>query len=253
MKVRFEPFGVTTQAEAGTSLLDVAIAAGVEIESVCGGQGTCGKCRVIATNGLSAVTEVEEQELTEAERQAGYRLACQAIVQDDVQVVVPEESRISRVSILSEGVQHKVKPDPWVHRFTLQVPEATLKDQISDLENVARCWEDANGCRFAPTLRALRQLPHALREREGHITVFCVDDRIVRIEAGDGPRRILGIAFDIGTTTVVGYLMDLGTGETLAVSSLLNPQTRYGDDVVSRIQFSTKGDEYESEDGMSGL
>jgi uncharacterized 2Fe-2S/4Fe-4S cluster protein (DUF4445 family) len=240
MKIRFEPAGVTTEVEPGLTILEAADAAGVEIESVCGGQGTCGKCKVIASGQLSAPNDQEAEALAADELGQGYRLACQAVILGDVQVVVPEESRISRVSILQEGVQGKVRLDPWVRRQTLRVPPATLEDQISDLANVTRTWAAQNGVELPLTLRALRQLPGALREQDGLITAITVDDCIVRVEAGNGPARLLGIAFDIGTTTVVGYLLDLESGAQLAVSSLLNPQTRYGDDVVSRIDFSTR-------------
>lgn len=239
MKVRFEPFGVTKQVDAGITLLDAANAAGVEIESICGGRGTCAKCKVIAPHGLAAPTSQELKKLTEDELRAGYRLACQAVIESDVEVVVPEESRRSRVSILQEGVQSDIPFEPWVRRHILHVPEATLEDQIPDLLNVARSWPEHSSA-LTCSLRALRQLPSALRAKGGHITLVTVDDCVVRIEAGDAPRHLLGIAFDIGTTTVVGYLMDLESGAQLAVSSLLNPQTRYGDDVVSRIDYSAR-------------
>ncbi len=239
MKVRFEPFGVTTQVEAGKTLLAAAIAAGVEVEAVCGGHGTCGKCRVIASGGLESLTPQEQKKLTPAELLAGYRLACQAVVTGDVEVVVPEESRISRVSILSEGTVRPFRLHPWVRRHTLQVPDATLENQTPDLTNVRQVWQKQNQSKFVPTLRALRQLPFALREQGGKLTVIEADECIIDIEAGDGPQHVLGVAVDIGTTTIVGYLMDLETGKQLAVSSLLNPQTRYGDDVVSRIDFAT--------------
>ena len=237
MKIRFEPSGVTIHIDAGKTLLEAAMAAGVEIEAVCGGRGTCGKCRVLATGGLAPATSSELAKLTPAELAAGYRLACQAVIEADTQVVVPEESRISRVSILSEGVQRAFQFSPWVKRHSLQIPEATLENQISDLENIQRVWEREANARFAPTLRALRQLPDALRAQAGKVTVVTADDSIIDIQAGTGPERVLGIAFDIGTTTIVGYLLDLETGHQIAVSSLLNPQTRYGDDVVSRINF----------------
>ena len=248
MRARFEPAGVTTEVEAGASLLDAASAVGVGIESVCGGRGTCGKCKVIATSGLSPLTDLERRGLSEEELRAGYRLACQALVVSDVEVFVPEESRIMRASILVEGVQRALPLEPWVRRHTLQVPEASLEDQTADLDAVARRWQAEVGGAFSPTLSALQQLPWALRAREGQITLIQVDDRVVRIDPGSGPDRLLGVAFDIGTTTVVGYLMDLETGQQLAVSSRLNPQTRYGDDVVSRIAFSTS-----REDGLQTL
>lgn len=242
MNVRFEPTGVIVEVEAGVTLLEAANAAGIEIETVCGGRGTCAKCKVIAGDGMSPLTALEAKGLTEAEIRAGYRLACQAVVESDVEVTVPEASRISRVSILSEGIEGSLQLEPWVRRLVLQVPAATLEDQVSDLENVARCWRAQANVAFKPALRALRQLPLALRKREGRISLVQVDDLVVWIGAGDSPKRLLGIAFDIGTTTVVGYLMDLESGEQLAVSSMLNPQTRCGDDVVSRIDFASQNE-----------
>ena len=240
MRIRFEPAGVTTEVEVGRILLEAADAAGVGIESVCGGQGTCAKCKVLASGSLSVPNDLELDGLTPTELAEGYRLACQAVITGDLQVMVPEGSRISQVSILQEGVQGAAQLQPWVHRHTLRVSPATLEDQISDLANVSRTWQQQNGAELSLTLRALRQLPFALRERDGHITAIAVDEQSVRMEAGDGPAHLLGIAFDIGTTTVVGYLLDLESGKQLAVSSLLNPQTRYGDDVVSRIEFSMR-------------
>lgn len=176
--------------------------------------------------------------MTAAELLAGYRLACQAVVAGDVEVVVPEESRVSRVSILSEGTVRPFELRPWVRRHTLQVPDATLENQTPDLTNVSQVWQEQNQTKFTPTLRALRQLPFALRAQGGKLTAIEVDERVIHIEAGDSLQHALGLAVDIGTTTVVGYLLDLETGKQLAVSSLLNPQTRHGGDVVSRIDFA---------------
>ena len=248
MKIRFEPSGVSTDAKAGQTLLQVAIAAGVEIEAVCGGRGTCGKCRVIASGGLAEPTALELSALTAEELAAGYRLACQAVIESDVQVVVPEESRISRVSILTSGVQGNHTFEPWVQRHTIGVPPATLGNQIPDLDNLTRACPELCGRPLNVAVRALRQLPFALRAQDWHISLVRVDDEIVRIEPDGDLDQLLGIAFDIGTTTIAGYLVDLESGEQLAVSSMLNPQTRFGDDVVSRIEHSTSG-----EDGLREL
>ena len=247
MRVRFKPFGHRVDVMANTSLLEAANAAGVEIEAICGGRGTCGKCRVVVDAGrypdsLSPHTEAERKHLTDAERAQGYRLACQARVLGDVEVTVAEEARITQVSILAEGIGAATAGDPWVRRHHLLVPEATLEEQIADLDNVARVWQAQAKGALRPALCALQQLPRALRECGGRLTALQVDDEIVRFEAGDGPERLLGIAFDIGTTTVVGYLMDLESGEQLAFSSRLNPQTRYGDDVVSRIDYASRAE-----------
>jgi uncharacterized 2Fe-2S/4Fe-4S cluster protein (DUF4445 family) len=235
MRIRFQPYGVRAEAEAGATILQVAQQAGVEIEAVCGGRGTCGKCRVIARGPLGPMTEREQDALSPTEVEQGYRLACQAVALGDVDVVIPEESRLSRVSILSAGASEEIELDPWVRRIPLRLSAATLEDQLPDLENVQRAAEATLGHRLVLTLGALQQLPSALRQDGGQLTLIQVDDEVVMAHAGAGPERLLGVAFDIGTTTIVGYLLDLETGEQLAVSSRLNPQTRYGDDVVSRI------------------
>jgi len=238
MRVRFQPSGVRVEAAAGQTVLQAAIAGGVAIESVCGGRGTCGKCRVIAAEGLAPLTEVERSRLTSEEVALGYRLACQAVITGDVSVVVPEESRVSQVSILSEGVRGAATFDPWVAVQSVQVGSATLADQVADMDALQRALTAAGVAGLRPTLAALRQLPAALRAAEGRVQVIAADGDMVRIVPGSDPAPLLGIAFDIGTTTVVGYLIDLRSGEQLAVASLLNPQTRYGDDVVSRIGYA---------------
>lgn len=250
-KIRFQPSGVTARVEAGKTLLDAALAAGVEIETVCGGRGTCAKCRVIAAGALDEPTHLEVRGLTPDELARGYRLACQAVVRGDVAVIVPEESRVSRVSILSQGAVREVPLDPWVRRHAITVPEASLEDQASDLQRLERAWRAQCGADLPPLgLRALRQLPAAVREGQGSVTLVVANGaeapghggmasaRVIRVEPQGAPSRLLGMAFDIGTTTVVGYLVDLETGEQIAVSSLLNPQTRYGDDVVARIDHA---------------
>ncbi len=240
MRIQFQPQGVRVEVEAGQTLLQAASAAGVAVEAVCGGRGTCGKCRVIATEGLAPLTETERARLTPEDLAMGYRLACQAVIVGDVAVVVPEESRIAQVSILADGVRGGAAFEPWLAAHRIQVPEASLRDQIADLDNLQRALAREGVTGLRPTLAAVRQLPAALRQDGGRVQVIVADGDIVRIVPGGDPVPLLGVAFDIGTTTVVGYLMDLRTGEQLAVASLLNPQTRYGDDVVSRIGFSSE-------------
>ena len=142
MIVRFEPSGVRTEIEAGHTILEAATAAGVEIESVCGGRGTCSKCKVVAPHGLAAPTAHERHGLSADELARGYRLACQAVITGNVDVMVPDESRRSRVSILAEGARRDFEVDPWVRRLTLRVPAATLEDQLPDWRNVQRALGD---------------------------------------------------------------------------------------------------------------
>ncbi len=244
MYVKFEPFGKEVIVSANETILEAATSAGIRIESVCGGYGTCGKCRVQRLEGkLSEPTSSERATLSEEELEAGYRLACQARILSDARMMIPKESIVSEVSILSEGIDRSLAVDPWVKRHHICVPETDLREQLSDLENLTRAWPMLGQNGLTPTIGALRQLPKALRAGEGQISLVEADGRIIEVEANHRGGPLLGIAFDIGTTTIVGYLLDLETGEQIAVSSCLNPQTRYGDDVVSRIAYADQGED----------
>jgi len=144
-KVSFQPAGATIRVAAGKTVLEAATAAGVAIDAVCGGRGTCGKCRVIASGALEAPTHLERRGLAVDDLARGYRLACQAVVRGDVVVTVPEESRVTEVRILSEGGLQEAAHDPWVRRHTLTVPAPSLEEQASDLERLARAWRAAYG------------------------------------------------------------------------------------------------------------
>lgn len=241
MPVRFLPQDTWHETHSGETILQAADRAGIAIESVCGGYGTCGKCRVIVVEGnLGDLTEAELLSLSKEEQRNGYRLACQARLDgiSRVTLSIPDEARHEAVHILSAGIDNNRPVDPWVTRHYLRVPAAELEDQTADLDALERAWRAVETAPLSLSLRALRQLPRALREENGLVTLTRVDETIVRVESGRRDEPLLGIAYDIGTTTVVGYLMNLSTGEELAVSSELNPQTRHGDNVISRIQYA---------------
>lgn len=238
MQVRFQPGDAVFDAEAGETILAVADRAGVAIERVCGGRGTCGKCLVLVSGDVSEPTDSEKRHLSPQELAQGHRLACQARILGDLEVSIPDASQVAAVSILTGGIANHDPIEPWVRRHLLVVPPASLQDQVADLEAVQRAWAQRHEGALKLALPAMRQLPDALRAQGGEIALLQVDDEVVGVWPGHGPGRLLGVAFDIGTTTVVGYLMDLESGQELAVASELNPQTRFGDDVVSRIQYA---------------
>ena len=239
MRVKFQPSGALVEVAEGTSLLAASRQAGVALESPCGGRGTCGKCRVIVDGDAGPLTDAEQRHLSLEEIQAGYRLACQAVVASDLLVRVPEGSQVYSVSILSQGLTREVALEPWVRRATLYVPPSTLEDQASDLAALQKAWQQQGFDDLSVSLGALRRLPAALRQEDGLVTLILADGELIEILPGADEGPVLGMAYDIGTTTIVGYLLDLTTGRELAVASLLNPQTQYGDDVVSRIQHIT--------------
>ncbi len=241
MPVRFVPHDTWHDTYDGETVLQAADRAGIAIERVCGGRGTCGKCRVVLEKGtLGAHTEAEMRSLSEEERRNGYRLACQARLESASRVIlsIPDEARHEAVHILASGIDNVRPVDPWVTRYHLSVPAAELEDQTADLDALDRAWRAVESTPLRLSLQALRQLPRALRGANGLVTLNRVDETVIRVESGHNSEPLLGMAYDIGTTTVVGYLMDLSTGEELAVSSELNPQTKHGDNVISRIQYA---------------
>jgi len=244
IRVIFRPAGRSARVPKGTLLTAAANQIGVPIEQVCGGKGTCGKCKVKLLSGmLSPVGPAESRHLSPDELAAGYRLACQAAALSDVSVEVAWASAAAGVSILVEGLLEPVALEPLVEKTVVQVPKASLEDQVGDYEALLRVLSHGGGSPLRPTLGALRELPEAVRAADGLVTVVHADGSLLSIEQGDTRDALYGFACDIGTTTVVGYLLDLTTGERLAVAATLNPQTRFGDDVVSRIEVAQRSAE----------
>jgi uncharacterized 2Fe-2S/4Fe-4S cluster protein (DUF4445 family) len=241
VRLVFRPAGRTLQVPRGTLITTAANQAGVAIEQVCGGKGTCGKCKVRMLSGeLGPVSESERRHLSEQELAGGYRLACQAAVLEDASIEVPWAAAMAGVSILVEGVLEPVLADPLVQKSTLRVPSPTLADQVADYEALRRLLPASPEDAARPTVGALRELPGALRAAGGLLTVVRSGDLLISVEPGDSRGSLYGFACDIGTTTVVGYLLDLTSGRRMAVASTLNPQTRFGDDVVSRIEVARR-------------
>lgn len=243
IEVIFQPEGRTVEVAEGTTILEAAYLAGVPLEGVCGGKGTCGKCEVRAKGKLSPPVASERRTLG-GKLSLGARLACQAKVLGRVVVEVPGASLRLGQKILKEGVTRSVPLDPMVKKHFLCLPNPSLSDQRTDLERVS----DALGEGRAAELNALRELPSVVRRNGFRVTAVAVDGTLVAVEGGDTSGRCFGVAFDVGTTTLVGYLLDLSTGEEVGVSAAMNPQVACGDDVISRIGYLI-----EQEDGLERL
>ena len=215
---------------AGVTLFDAASWNGIAIDSTCGGHGTCRKCKVRVTEGDVPVSRLDPRAFDADELRAGWRLACRAPATGDVRVTVPPLA--TRPKAATVGVGRQVILRPAVQKRCVQLPEPTLGDQRTDLERLLAALDD-----LEPTvdLHALRALPRALRAADFRVTAVLVDDVLIDVEPGDTTGRAFGIAFDLGTTTVVATLMDLTTGTPTGVASILNPQQPLGGDVISRI------------------
>ena len=252
--VTFLPDEKTVQAAAGKSILEAAIVAGIPINSVCAGEGVCGKCRVLVKSGK---VEAEANGfLSRRDIQRGMALACHTYIHGDVVVEVPLESRISGVPQLASedairfgriservGEGAAFAHDPLAAREYLELPEPTITDNIADQE---RIYRELSMRREIPAMQMglaiLQKLPELLRESGWKVTAMLGyrggTTEVMEIEPGDTSARHLGIALDVGTTTVVAHLVDLRSSETVATKAKYNSQISLGDDVISRIMYS---------------
>ncbi|MGC1122686.1 MAG: ASKHA domain-containing protein [Candidatus Methanofastidiosia archaeon] len=234
LQITFQPSGKRLLVEPGHTVLEAAHAAGIQVRAECGGKGLCGKCKV-QLSGYEGYTEEEMEFFSQNELRRGFRLACQAIVDKNLTVYIPEESLARKQRILVEGVTRKIILAPNVKKIFLKLPEPSLEDNRTDVERLRDSVEYDIG---SVSLEALNQIPGAMRDSRFEVTLILLGDELVGCERGDTSDRCFGVAFDIGTTTVVGYLMDLNTGEQRAVKARMNPQISHGDDVISRINFA---------------
>jgi uncharacterized 2Fe-2S/4Fe-4S cluster protein (DUF4445 family) len=243
----FQPDGRTVDASAGETLLEAARKAGLDLNAPCGGVGVCGNCKVQVTAGDAPVTEGEQDHFTEDELSAGMRLACQFVVVSNVTCVVPESTRLAAQKILDAGVERSVELDPVVTKQHVVTSAPELPDQRSDADRLAAAMKPPRESLRIP-LHTLRGLPTLLRHANFDVTVVAMDGEVVCVEPGDTTSQCFGVAFDVGTTTVVGTLVDLRAGKDLAVAGRTNPQIAYGDDVVSRIAYASS-----EKDGLAVL
>lgn len=234
--VTFEPSGRRAVCSHGQSLQEAARQAGLFLSSICGGQGTCGKCRVQVQGDLYPFTASELALLSAEERQAGYRLACQARLRGPAVVFFPFAEQVAYKAAL---LGSPPPPAPNIRKVHLRLSPPSLSDQRPDLERL----REALGL---PTLEvepvALRNLSLTLRRADWDVTAVLVGGRLVAVEEGDTCDRAYGVAFDLGTTTVAAYLLDLNTGEQRAASVALNRQGVYGEDVLSRLDRAHAGE-----------
>jgi uncharacterized 2Fe-2S/4Fe-4S cluster protein (DUF4445 family) len=214
----------------GVTLFDAASWNGIAIDSTCGGHGTCKKCRVRIIGDPPAPSSLDLRAYTAGEIRDGWRLACRTIATRDTQVEVPPLT--TRPKAATVGVGRQVILRPAVQKRYLELAEPSLADQPSDAERVLAQLEDLEP---RAELAVLRTLGRTLREADYKVTAVVVDDVLIAVEPGDTTARRFGIAYDLGTTTVVATLLDLSTGTPAGVESALNAQQPFGADVITRI------------------
>jgi len=262
-RIRFQPDGHETAVEEGTTLLEAARRTGVYVGAICGGEGVCGKCRVIVREG-----EVEGEStefLTRDEIRRGYVLACQVVPKSDLAVEVPPESRlvgyegIGRDSERFRDFAHRgaerlpAQRWPVVEKLFLELPEPTLDNPTADQERLLEAVAKRRPGPLQMGLKVVRELPATLRKCEARrsswtwkwdgrvtATVALRNDvhEVICVEQGDTSDRSFGLALDVGTTTVVAHLVDLTSGTTREAAAKYNSQIEYGADVINRINYT---------------
>ena len=214
----------------GVTLFDAASWNGIAIDSTCGGHGTCKKCRVRFKADPPVPTSLDLRAYTTQEIKDGWRLACRTLATTDADVEVPPLT--TRPKAATVGVGRQVILRPAVRKRYLELAEPSLADQLTDLERVIGELTDLNP---AADLAVLRTLGTTLRQSDFKVTAVVADETLIAVEPGDTTGRAFGLAFDLGTTTVVATLLDLTTGTPVAVESMLNKQQPFGADVIARI------------------
>ena len=262
--ITFLPWKKKVSVEPGTDLLSAAVTAGIHIYNSCGGEGVCGRCRVIIRKG--EMNTEPSGRLSEEERQAGYVLACRTTCKGMMEVEVPPESRIEHVSVLTEETKAKrlsglytpveevqkqpvsigeavYDHNPLSTKIYLELPPPTIRDNTSDLQRLyrgIRQWHDLKIVQIG--LANVRKLGKLLRDSDWKVTVTLGNRNetweVVLVEPGNTTDKNYGVALDIGTSTIVAYLLDLNRRELLGAKASFNPQIDFGEDVITRIIFA---------------
>lgn len=218
----------TIQCEKGDNLLEVLLNYGYEIKTYCGGKGTCGKCKIKVLSKQGQLTFKEKDLLDTKEINNGIRLACLTTVKEDMEIELEDSGEIE---VMTSGIRSKVEKDLKYKKEYLTLIEPSLTDQR---DFTTRIFDNLSLENI--NLVSLKELDKLNKEKS--ITVTIRDKNVVQIEAGNTTEDLYGIAVDIGTTTVVLYLLDLNSGEEIDVYSLYNPQKKFGADVISRINYT---------------
>ncbi len=268
--VIFQPSGRRGEVPKGVNIIEASRLLGVDIEALCGEKKVCGKCVVRIEEGhfekyniqssLSNVSpwkEEEEKFINDERREKGFRLGCMAQIEGDILVFVPEESRAGKQVVSKAARDIYIEHNPAVRIYYVEVDPPTFEEPTGDFERVCRGLEREYGLTdLTVDIFTLRQLPTALRDGKWSVTVSVWNDReVIRFQPGK-VEHTYGLAIDVGTTTVAAYFCDLGTMEVIDTVSMMNPQCKYGEDVMARITFhmtSTDGLQRMSDDIIEGL
>ena len=253
-RIVFTPSGKRGSFPVGTAVLDAARSLGVDVDTVCGGRGLCGRCQVTCSEGEFATHQINsradnltpfgEVEARYNERRRlkplapGRRLGCQARIEGDLVIDVPPESQVHRQVVRKDADHRDITLHTSVHLYYVDVPEADLHEPGGDvqrlLQALASSWE-ISGLTFDTEI--LPDIQAALRKGDWSVTVAVHSDRDVIAVWPGFKSDAFGLALDIGSTTIAAHLVNLASGEVVATGGIMNPQIRFGEDLMSRVSY----------------
>ncbi len=249
--VVFTPSGRRGRFARDTPVLEAARSLGVDIDSVCGGRGLCGRCQIKLSEGefakhgivsrpehLTAINEVETRYDAKKGINPGHRLSCQALLLGDVVIDVPRDSQVHKQVVRKRAEARDFLLDPAIRLHYVEVEEPDMHNPTGDLERLLKALEEQwelSGLEC--DLRVLQSLQKALREGDWKVTVAVHRGQVITVIWPGFHDRAYGLAIDIGSTTIAAHLCDLSTGKILASSGIMNPQIRFGEDLMSRVSY----------------
>jgi uncharacterized 2Fe-2S/4Fe-4S cluster protein (DUF4445 family) len=246
--VTFLPSYRKIDVPRGSTILDAAQRAGLNINVVCGGQGKCGKCVVYIQSGKTEFDQQKHSRFFTAEELAkGACLACATSVQGDLSVIIPDSTLIQEQKILIEGQESEIEFHPSVRKYYVELEPPSLADPSPDLSRLLWGIQKSGGPvaekMYAP-LEMLREIPAMLRHSDwkvtGTIALVPGGYRLIDLQENNTSNRLYGAAVDLGSTTVVVYLWDLVSGKVVGVASNYNRQISCGEDILARVNFARK-------------
>ncbi|MEO1640694.1 MAG: ASKHA domain-containing protein [Pseudomonadota bacterium] len=255
--VIFTPSGKRGHFPVGTPVLQAARSLGVDLDSVCGGRGICSKCQItpsygefpkhgvtVADDALSEWNAVEQRYDDKRGLKPGRRLGCQATIRSDIVIDVPPESQVHKQVVRKRAEARDITINPTTRLYYVEVAEPDMHDPSGDLERLQKALTaDWDLPHLEADLGVLQTLQTALRKGEWKVTVAVhlgdavFSPRVIHVWPGFYEGTLYGLAVDLGSTTIAGHLCDLRTGEVIASSGIMNPQIRFGEDLMSRVSY----------------
>jgi len=236
-QIEFQPVGRRGPCLARETLLDCARRLGIELVSLCGGMGKCRGCKIRVMEGrFSEVNPAEQKTFTKEELESGWRLACQTYPKSDCRVYVPPESLSTQQRIQVEGRDVDVPLDPSIRSIACKIEPPSLAKPAADAENLLEKIRAPGPIDL--DVHVLKGLSTRLREWNWNLTAHIRNRELIAVSPPNS--RPIGLAVDLGSTKIAGFLIDLETGKRLVSQGIMNPQISKGEDIIARINFAIR-------------